>query len=49
VKNKLLGLSKAKNVYIVSDKESAIAEGMRKNIPTIEIYCCWNHVTKNAK
>jgi transposase-like protein len=49
VKNKLPGLSKAKNVYIVSDEESAIVEAMRQNLPTTDIYRCWNHVMQNAK
>ena len=41
-------LTKAKNVYIVTDEETAIVNAIQTFLPNIPIYRCWNHVLMNA-
>ena len=39
----------ATNIYFVTDEETAIVNAIKKFLPNIDCYRCWNHLVTNAK
>lgn len=39
----------AKNIYFVTNEETAIVLAIKKYLPKINLYRCWVHLLKNAK